>query len=114
MALGALVGLVFLVMGLMKFPETGPWTALFERWGYPAWFRHAVGLAEVLGGSALVVPRAASYAAAVLAAVMAGAFVTRLRDGFSGDHVAIVVYAALLCWIAYEWRDQRWGRHGRS
>ena len=102
------VGLIFVVMGVMKLDPDGFWTAAFEAWGYPVWFRYAIGVLETLGGAALLVPRLASYAASLLTIIMAGAFVTRLGDGLSGDHVAILVYAGLLVWFTSEWWDRRW------
>jgi putative oxidoreductase len=106
--LGVGVGLIFVLMGVMKFVPDGAWTAPFARWGYPVWFRYLVGAVELLGGLGLLAPRLASYAAATLGLVMAGAFVTRLQDGLSGDHAGIVVYALLLAWFAWEWRGRRW------
>ena len=106
--LGLLVGLIFISQGLMKFDPEGFWTTSFERWGYPAWFRYLIGVLETAGGAMLLVPRLASYGASALFVVMVGAFITRLRDGQVGDVVAIVIYAILLSWFAYEWYDRRW------
>lgn len=111
---GVLVALVFVSQGLMKFDPEGFWTPSFERWGYPVWFRYLIGVLETAGGVMLLVPRVASYGAGALFAVMAGAFITRLRDGQAGDVVAIVIYAILLSWFAYEWYDRRWSRKTKS
>ena len=45
-------------------------------WGYPAWFRTFIGVAEIGGGLLLVLPRTAPYAAAALITIMLGAFWT--------------------------------------
>ena len=102
-----LVAMVFIVMGGSKFNPEGAWTASFEQWGYPVWFRYSIGGLETVGGFLLLIPQLTSYAACVLIVIMAGAFVTRLGDGLSGDHAGIAVYAALLAWFAYAWWDRR-------
>jgi uncharacterized membrane protein YphA (DoxX/SURF4 family) len=108
--LGILVGLVFIIQGVMKFDPQGFWTSAFERWGYPVWFRYTIGVLETAGGVLLFVPRFATYAAGLLIVIMVGAFVTRLGDGRTGDVIAIGVYMALLAWFAYVWRNRRWPR----
>ncbi|MDX2121998.1 MAG: hypothetical protein SF070_13210 [Gemmatimonadota bacterium] len=40
----------------VSFDPRGLWTGAFERWGYPPWLPIGVGVAEVSGGVALVVP----------------------------------------------------------
>jgi len=111
--LGLLVGLVFVSQGLMKFDPNGFWTAAFERWGYPVWFRYLIGGLETVGGALLFVPRTATYGAGMLIPVMLGAFVTLLNDGRIGDVISVVVYVMLLLWFAYEWRNDRWLRTRR-
>jgi putative oxidoreductase len=107
-ALAALVGLVFVRQGVMKFDPGAFWTGAFERWGYPVWFRYTIGVLETAGGALLLVPRFTTYAATILTAIMVGAFFTRLGDGRTNDLVAIGVYMALLAWFAYERRNRRW------
>lgn len=62
LVLGYLAGLylaqMYVGMGLIKFDPDGFWTAAFERWGYPMWLRLTVGIAEVGGGTALLLPAA--------------------------------------------------------
>lgn len=113
-----LVGLylarMYVEMGWIKFDPDGFWTEAFERWGYPGWLRIAVGLAEVAGGVALVVPWFASYGAALLAAVMAGAWVTRAGGGRWTDVMWISVYLVALAWIGLEWWTFRLRIRGRG
>jgi uncharacterized membrane protein YphA (DoxX/SURF4 family) len=49
---------------------------MFAKLGAGQWFRYLTGALEVIGGVALLVPRAAFYGAVLLAAVMVGALVT--------------------------------------
>lgn len=111
-AAGAYLGWMFVDMGWVKFDPDGFWTPAFERWGYPAWLRVLVGLVETLGGAMLVIPWVASYGAIGLAAVMAGAWITRFHDGRMVDVAWISVYLAALGWIALEWWTWRRPRLG--
>ena len=82
--LSVLLALLFLVSGtgkLLNLEATGGlrFDEQFEAWGYPAWVRLPVGLAEVVGALLLLVPLARPYSAAGLTGVMAGAVATHLR-----------------------------------
>lgn len=110
--LGAwLVGLylarMYVEMGWVKFDPAGFWTDAFASWGYPPWLRVAVGVAEVGGGVALLLPWIASYGAILVGAVMAGAWVTRAGDGRWMDVMWISVYLLALLWIGFEWWSYR-------
>ena len=95
-------------MGWVKCDPDGFWTPAFERWGYPGWLRIAVGVFEVAGGLALLVPRLTVYAAAAVMAVLLGAWVTRFNDGRYTDVAWLTLYLLLLSWIALEYRVLRW------
>ncbi len=73
------LALVCLRSGLMKMPGVPGvqfWMRDFQRWGYPGWFRFAVGVAELVSFALLLVPRLAGYGASVFAVVMLGAILT--------------------------------------
>lgn len=108
--LGLYLARMYVEMGWIKFDPEGFWTDAFERWGYPAWLRVAVGAAEVGGGISLVVPWVATYGAALLAAVMVGAWATRAGDGRWTDVLWISAYLVALGWIGFEWWTFRWRR----
>jgi uncharacterized membrane protein YphA (DoxX/SURF4 family) len=107
---------MYVSMGWVKFDPQGFWTAAFARWGYPAWFRVLVGVAEVAGGIGLLVPWTASYSGVLLGAVMLGAWATRAHDGKWIDVLWITTYLAGLAWVAFEYRSfaflagRRWHR----
>ena len=91
--------------GSQKF--TSPvWERMFRTWGYPDGFYLVIGVVEVIGGIALLIPRVASYSAIMLAVVMIGAAATQiLRGGRNG--VGEIVFASLLCVLAaIRWRDR--------
>ncbi len=110
---GLYLAQMYVQMGWVKFNPEGFWTAAFERWNYPAWFRIVVGVIETAGGVLILIPWTATYAAFALAAVMAGAWVTRFGDGHMVDVAWITAYLGALLWIAFEWRSFRWPRFGR-
>ncbi len=99
-----LIALIVAQQGWAKFFEDGRWTRSFAEWGYPAWFRILVGVGEVGGGAALLIPPVAMYGAVVVAAIMLGAVGTLLLDGRGVDAVTPVIYGVLAGWIAWERR----------
>jgi len=70
------LALVCLRSGVTKLPADSFWVRDFRRWGYPGWFRVAVGAAELAACALLLYPRAASVGAGLFAAVMLGAIFT--------------------------------------
>jgi len=81
--LAVVLGLFFVAQGASKiFGETAAhWASRFEQWGYPGWFRWAVGAAEIGGGVALFAHRTRRLAAVSLTIVMAGAIMTHAMHG---------------------------------
>jgi len=74
-----LLALVCLRSGLTKMPGMGGeqfWIRDFARWGYPDWFRIAVGIAELVSFLLLLVPPVAGVGAGIFAVVMLGAIFT--------------------------------------
>ena len=111
--LGLYLARVYITMGWIKFDPHGFWTAAFERWGYPAWLRLAVGGIEVVGSAMLSVPWTATVGALAVAGVMVGAWITRYFDGRYVDVAWISCYLVALLWIAYEWREFRFWKRGQ-
>jgi uncharacterized membrane protein YphA (DoxX/SURF4 family) len=64
--------------------------------GFPGWLRLLVGLVEVVGAIALLVPRTSAVAAALLAFVMIPAALTQWMSGEPGVFVPIVLFVLLL------------------
>lgn len=95
--------------GWQKFDTESFWTGLFEQWGYPPSFRVLVGVVELVGGIALVVPWVATYAGAALVVVMGGAWVHLAMDARWSDVGLVTAYLTGLTWIAWEWRILRIG-----
>jgi uncharacterized membrane protein YphA (DoxX/SURF4 family) len=87
---------LFLLAGAGKFGAEA--TANFERFGYSDAFRVFIGIAEVAGGIGLLVPRLATWAAAGLVVIMAGAVYTHVMVGIRIAFPAVV--GALLAALA--------------
>ena len=110
------LALVCLRSGLMKMPGVPGhqfWERDFQRWGYPGWFRIAVGLAELASFALLLVPRSATVGAALFAAVMLGAMVTHAAHGETGRVPFNVLLLVLSLLVAFG-RAPAVGRRARA
>jgi hypothetical protein len=54
-----LLAALFAIQGIMKLTGSSAWISRFNAWGYPDHFYLVVGLAELLGAIALLIPRLA-------------------------------------------------------
>jgi len=88
-------GILFVVFGIPKFTDHARWVADFGTYGLPqsSPLVYGTGLAEVLGGLALLAGVGVRVVAAALALVMAGAVV---GGGFVGGNPASLTLAPLL------------------
>lgn len=102
--LSALLAVLFLFAGGQKILGAAEPTEHFAQWGYPAWFPMLIGLIEVWGGLALLVPSVAFYAAGALGVVMIGAIYTHLTQAAPGVPIPIVCLL-VLAFIAYSRRS---------
>ena len=83
------------------------WPRLFVGWGYPVWFTYVIGVVEVAGALAILVPRLATWAALVLGTVMLGAVVTLILHPGTMGWGTPVVHIVLLAIIAVaRWRGR--------
>ena len=74
------LALVCLRSGWLKVTGNIFWVRDFYRWGYPDWFRLAVGVVELISLVLLLVPRLASFGASLFAGVMLGAIFTHYAN----------------------------------
>lgn len=100
-------GVLFVVFGLPKFTDHAQWVSDFGSYGLPEWslLVYATGLAELLGGLALVAGVAVRPVAALLTLVMLGAV---LFGGVLGGNPgslmlapALLIAAAFVLWTAW-------------
>lgn len=99
--LQVLLALLFLAAGIPKLAGNPNWIARFARYGYPDNFYRLVGVVEVLGALALLIPRTAAYSAAVLIVVMIGATITHALHSEAFRVPITLVLAILLGIVAY-------------
>ena len=108
------LALVCLRSGVTKLPADSFWVRDFRRWGYPGWFRVAVGAAELIACALLVVPRLAAYGAALFAAVMLGAIYTHAAHGETVRLPFNVALLALSVVVLYARRPNFLRRRARA
>jgi putative oxidoreductase len=102
-----LLGLLFVLVGVMKFRDPS-WVRNFARWGYPDGFYMIVGVLEAAGGIGLLISRLTSYAAALLVAVMAAAALTHLVHGEMQRLSAPAVFLVLIALVGWRRRASAW------
>ena len=100
-ALTALLAAFFLVAGGAKLASSASSSANFARWGYPGWFMYVVGVVEAGGAIALLIPRAAGFAAILLCGTMVGAALTHLAHGETTAAPVPLVLLALVALVGY-------------
>ncbi len=104
-----LLALMFVVVGIRKFPENGGWSRMFRDFGYPVWFRIFIGVIETASALLLLVPRTAVYGAATIVVTMIGAMATVLVQSH-GQLKSIIVPGACLVVAAIvmvaRWKSQ--------
>ena len=91
----------FVPSGYLKLLDNSGWTEAFASWGYPDWFRRAVGVAELIAGSMILVPRLAAYGALLILTIMAGAIGTHFcfgeyLDAYTSELPSLCFSAALV------------------
>jgi putative oxidoreductase len=109
LALWALqIGLVimFLKAAILKLQGNPMMVQVFDTIGLGQWFRYLTGSLEVIGSIGLLIPPLAAYAAALLAAVMAGAVLAHLTVLGGSLLIPLVLLAAALivAWGRFEGR----------
>ena len=75
------LGAAFLGVGIAKLAAVPFIVETFRAWGYPTWFRLAIGLAETLAGVLVLIPATRALGAAMIAVVMVGAVGTHVVAG---------------------------------
>ncbi len=109
--LSLLFGLFFINAGLNKFlnympmPKDLPEKMLkaFAAFMEIGWLMPLVGLAEIVGGLLIIIPKTRALGALVVFPVMVGIFLTNIVQDTSGLPIALV-FGVILLWIMYEER----------
>jgi uncharacterized membrane protein YphA (DoxX/SURF4 family) len=96
--LSIVLAILFLATGFAKI--TGSSTFYLKAAtmsGFPSWIRVIVGLVEIGGAIALLVPRAAVFGAVTLAILMFPAAATQHMSGQGGFWIPVIVFVLLYC-----------------
>lgn len=99
--LRTLVALVFLAAGGAKLFGVPQLVQLFDKIGLGQWFRFFTAACEVMGAVLLLLPRAATYGAALLGCVAVGALITHvvvMKDN-PADAIVLIVLLAAIVWL---------------
>jgi uncharacterized membrane protein YphA (DoxX/SURF4 family) len=94
-----LLGCIFLGAGMSKLIALDFVVETFQGWGYPTWFRWAVGLTEILAAVLVLIPATRGLGSAIIGLVMLGAIGTHVVAGqwlMIPLPLALFVLAALL------------------
>jgi uncharacterized membrane protein YphA (DoxX/SURF4 family) len=91
-----LAALILLGAAAGKMVSSPGWVTRFRNWGYPDGFYLVIGVVEIIGAIALLVPRFAGRAAAAMQVVMISAFLTHLLHGEGAAVVRPLIVIVLL------------------
>jgi len=97
----ALLALIFVLAGVAQLISADIVVERFQVWGYPVSLVPVVGLIEVIGALALLVPSVASLGAIGLGLVMVGAIITHVAFGSAPFALVPLVLLVPLAWVAY-------------
>jgi len=106
-----LVGLAFMVFGIMKLSGRPAVVAEFDLVGLGQWFRYFTGGLELIGGLAVLVPAVSVFGAILLLVVDIGAFVAQVTI-LHMDWIHTVVIAVLIIVLIYLQRSMLRSRLG--
>jgi len=96
----AVIALIFIQAAVLKLMGVQVMIEVFNKLGYPAWFRIVIGILEISGAIALLIRSSSRYGAILLALIMIGAMISSLVKGASGEAIVPVIMLFLLVWIA--------------
>lgn len=100
-----LMAALFLFASFMKLTGKPDMVAEFDTIGLGQWFRYLTGLIEVVGGVGILVPSVSVFAAILLLAVDAGAFVAQVSV-LHMDWIHTIAIGAILATVIYLQRGQ--------
>ena len=75
------VAIIYVVTGLIKLTADRSTVSDFESWGYGTTFMYAIGVIELLGAAALIIPKSRIPAIAGMGVLMLGAIGTHVING---------------------------------
>lgn len=98
--LAVLLGGLFIVAGVLKLVGLDFLKESFIAWEYTLGFMFFIGILELLGGIAILIPRLSSWGAILIAIVMLGAAYTHMKFGEQLTMLPVLVMACSI-FLAY-------------
>jgi uncharacterized membrane protein YphA (DoxX/SURF4 family) len=89
-----------LAAGLLKLKGQPEMVLAFDKIGWGRWFLYVTGILEVVAAVGLLIPRAAFYAALLVAVIMAAAIIFCITS-LGQSPIPAAVFLAMSCIIAY-------------
>ena len=94
---------IFVLGGVSKLTAMEMWQDRFvNQWNLPAWLAPITGVAEILGGLMLLIPKLTALGAAVIVMVMLGATGTHIMAGEWSRIVVTLVFGTMAA-IVVKW-----------
>ncbi len=104
---GLVVGLFFAGAGVMRLLPVPFDMELFASWGLPTWLRTGVGVAELLAGSLMALPRTRPIGAGGVFTIMVAAGTVHAALGHSMAIAVVVNGVPALLALAVAWSTRR-------
>jgi uncharacterized membrane protein YphA (DoxX/SURF4 family) len=100
-----LLVLIFVPQGWSKFSDTSGWAAAFRGWGYPDWFRSAIGVIELAAAACLLWRRTVPIGALLIIVVMLGGMGTHIafdRGRHVTSEIVPLTLSLILLWLRWD------------
>lgn len=97
--LQVLVALAFVAAGVGKLTGSPQAVAIFETMGTASWLPFIIGVLEILGAIALVIPRLTGIAAVAFVILLVGALVSlAIWGGNPVLAIVLLIFSAVIAW----------------
>ncbi len=97
------LAVIFVMSGGGKLAQIEMWQNVFvNEWNLPAWMAPVTGVAEILAGLMLLIPRLTTLGAAVIVMVMLGATGTHMMAG-EWARIAVPLVFGTMAGIVVKW-----------
>jgi len=73
----------------------------FKKWGYPLWFMHLLGFAEITGSSLMLFNPTRMYGIAIFPVILAGAIYTNVKFREPKGQVRAPIFVSVLLAIIF-------------
>ena len=96
---------IYILYGWRKVTNDPDTQAQFLEWGYEPEFAMQVGIAEMVGGLLLLIPKTSSLGAILLAGLMGGAIYTHVSSGIGSPAFPAILLVCALVLCVLRWPE---------